>query len=966
MKQTKTLVAVLALALIFTLGLSLVACGGDATCTEHVDKDANGKCDNCDANVEPDDGGGDTAASIELVKNGAPTFNIVSTDEVSSTLGKTLTNFVKTLNDCFENGTVSAVLEQTDAVGTEIIIGNVSTRGDNFKEEKASPYEYGYDGWAVKIVDGNILVLAGSAGAYKDALAYLEQTVFGISDSTNSIGNVTMTAEQEKVEKQTDFDVSVKIDGNPLSEYVFAINTGDSFAIKAINNVRVQIFKKTGVYLKTVVSNKLADGQKAIWIESVKLNGDRSTPDGARAYVKDGCLHIESEFPEKLEEYASDFLTSKICESKKNTVTFGATFTDTKDVRNIYYKDFGAVGDGQTEDFFAIKACHDYANKWGHTVNADCPLKNYYIGNYLDYKGKPTSIVVQTDTNWHGCTFTFDDTVVLPNSACYNSPIFHITPDNESTAYSGANVPFTSLMKGATDLGGWKPGVRCLIVIENSNNRHFIRYGSNADDGLTQQELILVNPDGTIDKSTPLHWDYEKITKITIYPCDDKTITVTGGDGSTRATVITKFNNAPSRYTYFWRNILVERSNTILQNINHVVEGEIPREEGGSGAPYKGFIRANYANDVTVQNVQIHKLRGYTLETDASNSMGSYEMGSSHSNNLVWKNITQNVFYDADGGVSGQGLMGTGYCKNMILEDCLLHSFDAHQGIYNVTLRRSIFEHINFIGDGTITLEDVTIYIDPKQRAITLRQDYGSHWQGDIVMKNVDLKYETKVTEKKNIHLIYAEWHNHYFGYTTYLPQHIYMENVNVLGFEVTVTDGVRNEKITQVNTKQIYLFTPGLYSYTDVDISNPEEDMEKHPNDYKECTCATRPDNEFYNAASIKRYFNDTDGDGKCNNSIKSPNGSKIKCGGFTKCSCASFTDTNNDYFCDDCKGFEEKLPSNVNLNPFIGTKTVVVKNENPNTPIQIIYPLTEQFDDMDVTVDGKLIIEDGKETDD
>ncbi len=354
----------------------------------------------------------------------------------------------------------------------------------------------------------------------------------------------------------------------------------------------------------------------------------------------------------------------------------------------------------------------------------------------------------------------------------------------------------------------------------------------------------------------------------------------------------------------------------------------------------------------------IHRLKGYHLETDASNSMGTYEMGSSYSNNLVWKNITQNVFYDKDGGVSGQGLMGTGYCKNMTLEDCLLHSFDAHQGIYNVTLKRSTFEHINFIGDGTITLEDVTIYIDPTQRAITLRKDYGSHWQGDIIMKNVDLKYETKVTEKKSIHLIYSEWENHYFGYTCYLPQHIYMENVKVLGFEVTVDalTGIRDEKITQVNTKEIYLFTPSIYAFHDVDISNPREEVPSKPNDWKECKCSK---------------FKDTDGNGQCNNSVKSPNGGSMWCSGFRKCTCTSFNDTDNDYFCDntisggECHGFKEQIPSRVNVNPYIGTKTVEVVNKDPENPLKVVWPSTPQFDDMDVTVDGKFIIEDGDPVD-
>ena len=910
----KILILLLSLILCFTL----IACG--------------------ESGAEPEGNGGDEEnggeeAVVELVKDGAALFRIVATQDTIDTLGRTLTSFVNTLNDCISDGNVKAVREQVAAEGTEIIIGNVVTRGDKYTEKNADQYAYGYEGWSVQIVDGNIFVLAGSVSAYKDALAYLEDAVFGISESTASISNVTMSTEQVKTAKQTEFDISVTIDGNSLSEYVFVINQGDSNAIKAINAVRTQIFKKTGVYLKTVTANKLPEDQKAIKIISVELNGEKSTPDGARIYVEGGHLVIETEFPDKLEELASEFLTSEIIDNKNSAVNFQSGLLKTKNVRDIYYADFGAVGDGETDDFFAIKACHDYANKWGHNVHADGSDKTYYIGNYLGNSEEITSIIVHTNTNWHGCSFIFDDKSVPVDSGCYNSPIFHVLPNQKEVTYSGTRLPFTSLAKGATDLGGWAPGFKALVIIKDKSTRHFIRYGVNADSGLVKQEMIIVNPDGTIDESTPMHWDFERISEVIVYYCDDDPITITGGDGEERMTVTTIFNGAPSLYTYFWRNIIVERSNVTIQNINHVVEGEIPESEGGTGAPYKGFIRANYCADVLLQNITLHKLQSYHLETDSANTMGSYEMGSTASNNVTWRNITQNVFYDADGYVSWKGLMGTGYCKNMTLEDCTLHSFDAHQGIYNVTIRRSTFEHMNFIGDGTITLEDVTVYIDPTNRAITLREDYGSWWRGDIVIKNLDLKYKDVYTaQNKRFALIYSKWYNHDFGYTCYLPENITLENVRMLAFKADMSSGERVETITAVNEKELYLFSPSLYDYDDVDISNPNAVMSALPNDWKKCDCAV--------VTEGAKSFNDTDGNGRCNNTVKSPNGGNMW-----------------------CNGWEEQPNTAVNANPYIGTKTVTVINSDTENPLKMLWPLTPQFKDLDVTVDGTLIIEDGME---
>ena len=935
---------ILILFLVLTLGLALVACGGDdTTCTSHVDANADGKCDNCEAAVEPENNGtgdgGTETTDIELVKDGSATFQIVSTEDTSILIGKPLSNFVKTLNDCIEDGNVTSVFEHVKEKDVEIILGNISARGNEFTEANASIYAYGYNGWAIKVIGTKIHVLAASSGGYKDALNYLEETVFGIDDTTVSVDNVVMTPDQAKTEKQTDFDVNYKIADNDLSEYVFAINSGDSTAIKAINGVRLQIFKKTGVYLQTVTANKLADGQKAIWIETVELNGERTTAEGARIYVENGNLHIESEFKNKLEEVVFNFLVKDGVDAKKSKINIKSNLDQKVDVRNIYYKDFGATGNGETDDFFAIKACHDYANQWGHTANADGPGATYYIGNYLKWGEEATSIIVQTDTNWHGCTFIWDDTVVPVGSPCYNSYIFHIAASKEMIEIKKANLPITSLHKGATNFGDWAPGVECILYIESSLERHYIRYGSNNNNGSAQQEILYVHADGTIDASTPLQWDYEEITYMAIYPCDTNTITVTGGDGDQRATIKTLFNNAPSRYTYFQRNIYIDRSNVILQNIDHIVEGETPEKDGGTGAPYSGFTKVSFANNVTIQNMLIHRLQSFYLETDKNNNMGSYELAAGNANNVLWKNIVQDVFFDADGGVSYKGVMGTNYCKNLTFDGNFLCSFDAHCGVYNGTIKNTTIEHINFIGDGLITIENCTIYADGGSCAINLRSDYGSWWKGDAIFKNVDIKYE--VRKNKTISLFSSAYTNHDFGYTTYLPENITLDNFKMLGFNVTVNpvSGVRTETIAETNVKELYLFSPSIYSYTNIDISDPNADLSKLPNDWVQCTCETRPESEFYNANYVVRHFNDTDGDNRCNNVIKSNNGGSVW-----------------------CWGFKEAPNKSVNANPYIGTKTVTIINEDPTKPLKVNYPFTPQFKYLDVTVDGVLIIEDGK----
>ena len=880
MKFTKALGMLLALALVLTLGFTLVACGGgEDPCTEHVDADANGKCDKCDADVKHEGGdegnGGATADDITLISGGAATFTVVATNDMQTTLGKTLTNFVKTINQCIEESNVTLKLDTVEGQDIEIIVGPVTNRGAAYDLD---PYALGYDGYAVRIIGTKILVIAGSTGAYKDALDYVEETIFGIDDSTFSIDDIVATANSGIEAPQTEFDLTVTVAGNDFRDYVFAINPKDKYATSIIDETRAAIYKKTGAYLETVFISDLKADQKALFIETLELNGDRTSANGYAAYVDDnGNIHFESEFPDKFVDSVLAYLNTTIIKNKKATATISKGTIETKDLRNVYYSDFGAKGDGETDDFAAIKACHDYANIWGNTVHAN-EGKTYFIGkNTLG-----ESITVKTDTYMHGANFIVDDHEIEVHhtrpaqcntdvngecSECLTrgAPIFYFDNDKEDLDVKKIMQQYLPIMGGwgesdnTLKFENWPLDYDALIVFGSNERKIYIRQGANADGGDDQYEAILVHADGTIDPSTPLTWDYTKISWAYAYAADDKAIVFDGALYDEKGNIVSmsNYHQITSRpennaYNATSRNLYVARSNVTIKNFEHTMT-----DDWEFRTPYAGFLCVNRSNNTTFSNIilQTHdrKYHNGTLS-------GTYEIGGTAANDIKYYNVRVSNFF-CDGGkwdyssgsvttastpgaVEYRGCMGTNYCRNFYFENCTLSSFDAHKGLGNLTIRNSTFEHINIFGMGGVAaIYDSTVYVDGGYAVFNFREDYGATWRGDVIIENVTMKYSKDYKASSSANELYVinskrfvvtDYDKDYAGVdengksiyvdgkgtTNYLPINVTIKNLKLVRYEYQyVSPSQIIETEVPLTTTYIFMYFKDIYGYHD-DIS--------------------------------------------------------------------------------------------------------------------------------------------------
>lgn len=468
-----------------------------------------------------------------------------------------------------------------------------------------------------------------------------------------------------------------------------------------------------------------------------------------------------------------------------------------KDVRKfkargfVRYSDFGAKGDGKTDDIDAIAATHAFANQQNLMVKADKGA-TYFIG------GKERTAIIQTDTDFGTAAFIIDDTAVKN----YNAAVFEVGSKLQAFKLEGVS----SLKRNQEKIAVSLPE-NCLITVTNSNIRRYIRFGLNQNNGSPQTDIFVVDKTGKVDMAAPIIWDFDQITEITALPIDEKKLNISGGRFTTIA------NQAESKYTYYSRNLTIKRSNVIVDGLKHRVTGE-----GEHGAPYNGFINVNNCAYVTVQNCILTGHKTYSTIGAAGKpvTMGTYDLIVNRAINVSFINCSQtNDIKDS----KYWGIFGSNYSKNLLYDKCTLSRFDAHMGVANATIRNSTLGHmgINAIGSGVLTVENCTIY---GRNLVNLRSDYGSTWQGEFIIRNCTFVPASGNPVSASL-IGGSNASDHDFGYTCYMPERISIENLKIddsnhpenyqgpaifSNFNPQMTDGSYEEKFPFVRTREVLL----------------------------------------------------------------------------------------------------------------------------------------------------------------
>ena len=821
-------------------------CDNCGECLECVDEDEDGFCDNCEEEME--EGGASSGDGIALIEDGEILFQVVLGSDITSSVKMTMDSYADALEAI--DVTLSVVGETSEEADLEVLIGTVTSRGKDYEYDK---YSLGGNGYIISAVDETkIIINGGSETALVNAFTMFFEDMLGITDDVEEIEDFYFGEDHETVEIQSDYRIdSISVGTSDLKGYTISRSRGDGIPEAIPEKLQKFFYEKAGYYLPIVDTDDAGD--KTIAFTFVKKG--KAGPNGFRVVEDGSSLIIECAHMGKYEEAFNEFYSS--FSMKQGDIVLGK-FEGEKDYSSVYYSDFGAKGDGKTNDTDAIRSAHTEANKNNQTVYAE-KGKTYLIEKVMP------PITIKTDVDWKGCKFIFDASKFQPTDSGNvfvidntGAPLNFYTKDdpvlkrfNESVGEDGLVI--RSVNHGDNQTTKFDVGVRepLMLKVYNSDARAYIRWGYVDTKGGAQCEVIVVDENGNIDPSTPFLLDYEKITQIVAYRINaDEPITVKNASIESRNSLV----NLLGGYKSIAHGIQISRNNVTVENIIHTVTQEFiestpTRKNEATGlwqdVSSEGFKIENgivYQNGKKYNGGDVHPFTGYSYSgiiqvSNAHNTLvkncgfqaryhyeeGTYDISCSYANQLTFEGCTQNNFFqkDANGNDTSVsnigtywGVAGTNYCKNMFYVDSVLTRYDAHCGVFNGGIKGGKLAVLRLIGGGTFTIEGVDFHA--RGVPIQLREDYGATFNGTVIVKDTVFNYIWGGTNYDFV-LVDAPTAHIYNGYATYFPNLI-VDNITVK----TDHDSIRLVNITNQVYSKAGDHYPSRCPIRD-DVSNPD-----------------------------------------------------------------------------------------------------------------------------------------------
>ncbi len=776
MKKFKLLFVLL---LILTLSLALISCNEEC---EHKDEDGDNVCDECGEKL-----GGATVGDGEvlLIDGAEIKFQIVKGTDVDIATIKLIDDFIEDMKDDFGLDVLLVDDKASTAADCEVLIGSVTSRGDEYIFDK---YSLGKEGYAIKPVGGKVIVTAGSSEMLKSAVKEFFEEKLGVTSSTTELKTVKLTDADAVIEIQDNYRIKeVTIGGESIDGYKIVVDYTINSKFKtpfstAAKELQDFFYTMTGKYLEVVEASDF-EGENAIFFRAV--NKGEASAKGFRVRVDGKSLLIECAHYNKFAEAYSIYYNKQLSVARNELLEL-KKFDSEIDIARVKYSDFGAKGDGKTDDAQAIYDAHSFANDGGQTVYGETG-KTYRINDV------PNQIVIKTDVNWNGATIIIDNSNVLraksgvPEVVGVNTigdfGLFLVEQDHADSNATPEQLAAVKALGGedgivlhgleskgvheaATNIG-FALGYPAMLTLQNNSTKNYIRYGYTDSQGSAQTELVIVDANGNIDASTPILNDFTDVTNIIIHRIDTAPITIQNATVEELSSRV----NLLGGYRSISRGIQIKRANVTLKNLTHIIKDEIHpnqpvmQDENGlsvvaegykyvggkivdkngktytgddikpfTGHSYNGFVSAWRTHNTLIENV-VFQGRVKYIE-------GTYDIDATYANKTVFKNCTQSNFFEEGSAKVPNlslcwGVAGTNYCKNLEYWNCELTRYDAHSGVTNGKVIGGKLAVLRLIGGGNFTMEGVKLYA--RNTPFQLREDYGASFNGEIIIKDCEI-----------------------------------------------------------------------------------------------------------------------------------------------------------------------------------------------------------------------------------
>ena len=455
----------------------------------------------------------------------------------------------------------------------------------------------------------------------------------------------------------------------------------------------------------------------------------------------------------QVEQYRQDVrnLNEKVIENVTAIDTIDSELKNvTEKVSNINLvnvKDFGAVGDGVTDDSQALYDAHVYANQTGKKVI-------YSKGDYLIKE--VGNIPIRTNVDLNGSKLIIDQTNL--------TSIFDVETSHE-----------------------WND-----LDVDYFNRLHLSEFLTNTNYLPSLKNVVpenqLVNLVYSVDGETPETESREVIDETSVHTQNGKLIgnMIRGANNLIKIRyreIDTPILISDFKLHLIGKNQLSENKIFNVMRDNVTIDGVNVSRDLVPQSLRKVIFYSSYNYNLKLKNIDSYNPKQNIIPMDTTTNMfDGYVISLNHSVDTLFEHVNATTVHSNGQTENGTwGATGNNNFKNLVVEKSNISRIDAHDPCNTVTVRDSVVDRIQLCGSGKMYFDNVTFTPSQDPHMITIASVYhtklSSQWLGEIEV--VNSTYKPIFDGDGDLYLIYTNAYN--FKYKNFIPfNNLYVDNLTI------------------------------------------------------------------------------------------------------------------------------------------------------------------------------------------